>query len=65
MLVMAEQGWGENKAMAGTLLKLGWELKYGVEAWARDFEDEFVALEEGRRGDTFDSCVGTSIGSSY
>jgi len=51
--------------MAGTLLKLGWELKYGVEAWARDFEDEFVALEEGRRGDTFDSCVGTSIGSSY
>jgi hypothetical protein len=52
--------------MTGTVLKmLGWEPKYGVEAWARDFEDEFVALKEGRRGYTFDSCVGTSTGSSY
>ncbi|KAK5662705.1 hypothetical protein OQA88_8621 [Cercophora sp. LCS_1] len=66
MLDMAEQGWGGNKAMTGTVLrKLGWEPKFGVEAWKKDFEDEFVASKEGRRGYTFDSCVGTSDGSKY
>lgn len=37
--------------MTGTVLRrLGWEPKFGVEAWDRDFENEFVAIEEGRRG---------------
>ncbi|KAK4446990.1 hypothetical protein QBC34DRAFT_382793 [Podospora aff. communis PSN243] len=66
MLDMAEQGWGGNKAMTGTVLRrLGWEPKFGVEAWERDFEDEWVALKEGRRGYTFDSCLGISEGSNY
>ncbi|KAK1750111.1 hypothetical protein QBC47DRAFT_353914 [Echria macrotheca] len=66
MLDLAEQGWAGNKAMTGTVLrKLGWELKHGVEAWERDFVDEFVALKEGRRAVTFESCIGTSKGSSY
>ena len=63
MMDIAEQGWAGNKAMTGTVLRrLGWEPKFGVEVWERDFEDEFVAIEEGRRGYTFDSCVGTSKG---
>jgi len=66
MMDMAEQGWAGNKAMTGTVLRqLGWEPKFGVEAWERDFEDEFVAIEEGGRGYTLDSCVGMSKGRSY
>jgi len=66
MLDMAEQGWAGNKAMSGTILKkLGWKPKHGVESWIQDFEDEFTALKEGRRGVTFESCIGTSKGSSY
>lgn len=52
--------------MSGTVLRgLGWEPKHGVESWIRDFDDEFTALKEGRRGVTFESCIGTSNGSSY
>jgi len=52
--------------MTRTVLRqLGWEPKFGVEAWERDFKDEFVAIEEGGRGYTLDSCVGMSKGSSY
>ena len=66
MLDMAEQGWAGNKAMSGTVLRgLGWQPKFGVEAWEKDFIDEFVALKEGRRGYTLDGCVGTKTESSY
>jgi hypothetical protein len=43
ILDMAQQGWGGNKAMSGTVLKgLGWGPKHRVKVWARDFENELL-----------------------
>ncbi|KAK3994532.1 hypothetical protein QBC44DRAFT_379270 [Cladorrhinum sp. PSN332] len=60
LMDMAEQGWAGNKAMKGTVLRrLGWEPKHGRESWVKDYRDELVALKEGRRPYTLDSCIGT------
>ncbi|KAF2179062.1 NAD dependent epimerase/dehydratase family protein-like protein [Zopfia rhizophila CBS 207.26] len=57
---IAERGWGGHKATKGTLGRklLGWEPKYLEDAWRQDFVDELVALREGRRGITMESCIG-------
>ena len=60
ILPMAERGWAGNKAQKGTVAKnvLGWKPRFLEEAWKKDFKDELVALKEGRRGVTMESCIG-------
>jgi hypothetical protein len=59
-LDVAERGWGGEKAVNGTIGQkiLGWKPTRLGEAWDKDFEDELVALKEGRRGMTIENCVG-------
>ena len=58
VLSIAERGWGGHKSMNGTMAKkLGWEPKFLEDAFRQDFVDELNALREGRRGDTFESCI--------
>ncbi|KAK4164573.1 hypothetical protein QBC43DRAFT_317774 [Cladorrhinum sp. PSN259] len=60
LLDMAEQGWAGNKAQKGTVLRqLGWEPRHLRESWVKDYKDELVALKDGRRPYTLDSCIGT------
>ncbi|KAJ4352973.1 hypothetical protein N0V95_003766 [Ascochyta clinopodiicola] len=60
---IAQRGWGGEKAVRGTIGQklLGWEPKRLQKAWDQDFCDELVALSEGRRGMTMESCIGASV----
>jgi hypothetical protein len=61
---IAQRGWGGEKAVRGTIGQslLGWTPKRLQKAWDQDFVDELVALREGRRGYTIDSCIGAPVG---
>lgn len=57
---VAERGWAGHKAMKGTVARklLNWKPTRLDDAWQQEFEDEFVALRDGRRGITLDACIG-------
>ncbi|KAF9696697.1 hypothetical protein EKO04_005530 [Ascochyta lentis] len=59
---IAQRGWGGEKAVRGTIGQklLGWKPKRLQRAWEQDFCDELIALREGRRGVTMESCIGMS-----
>jgi nucleoside-diphosphate-sugar epimerase len=59
---IAERGWGGHKATKAVLARklLGWQPKRLQEAWKNDFRDDLVALKEGRRMVTMESCIGVN-----
>lgn len=59
---IAERGLAGHKGMKGTMAKklFGWNPERLDDAWRQDFMDEMVALKNGKRETTFESCIGIS-----
>ena len=57
---IAERGLAGHKGMKGTMAKklFQWNPERLDDAWRQDFMDEIVALKEGKRETTFESCIG-------
>ncbi|CAA9966188.1 NAD dependent epimerase-dehydratase family protein [Pyrenophora teres f. maculata] len=57
---IAERGWAGHKTTKAMLARrlLGWQPEMLQKAWEQDFKDELVALKEGRRMITMESCIG-------